>query len=39
MNRLQLIKSQLDAAKLSKKESGKDTITISDNRSGKHLNF
>lgn len=37
MNRLQLIKSQLNAAKLSNNQSGKETVTITDNRSGTDL--
>ncbi len=35
MNRIQLIKSQLNATKLSNNQSGKETITITDHRSGR----
>jgi hypothetical protein len=37
MKRVQLIRSQLDKAELSNKASSKDTVTITDNRSGNLL--
>jgi len=35
MNRVQLVRSQIDSLKLSNKPTTKDTVTITDNRSGK----
>ncbi len=35
MNRVQLVRSHLDSLKLSNKPATKDTVTITDNRSGK----
>ena len=42
MQRVQLIRSHLDTSKLSNKSAAKETVTITDNRSGKdnlHITF
>lgn len=39
MQRVQLIRSQLERAELSNKTASKDTVTITDNRSGIVISF